>query len=88
MILLGFLSKFRLYDFFRLAKIDFLDCIVQNLANKISSQTVAPFFPSWVFPGVFIPKNIGVPIDVIIVLFFSIFIFRRNIVKKFIYGCQ
>ena len=68
------LSEFRLYDFSRLAKTEFLDCIVQNLANKISSQIVAAVFPSWVFSGVSIPKNFGVSIGVIaIICFLSIY---------------
>ena len=63
-----------MYDFARLAKIKFLDYIVQNLTDKISFQTAAPVFPSWLFPGVSIPKNIGVPIGVIaIICFLSIY---------------
>ena len=34
------------------------------------------------FLGVFIPKNIGVSIDVIVVLFFSVFIFCCNICEE------
>ena len=65
-----FFSEFLLYDFARLAKIDFWIVMFYILLIKISSQIVASVFPSWVFSGVFIPKNIGFSIDVIVVIFF------------------
>ena len=82
MILLGFLSEFRLYNFARLGKIDFWIVLFYILLIKISSQTVALIFPSWVILGVFIPKNISVSIDVIVVLFFSVFIFHCIICEE------
>ena len=71
-----------MYDFARLAKIDFWIVMFYILLIKISSQIVASVFPSWVFSGVFIPKNIGVSLYVIVVLFFSVFIFRCNICEE------
>ena len=65
-----------------LGKIDFWIVLFYILLSKISSQTSSPVFPSWVFSGVFIPKNIGFFIDVIVVLFFWVFIFHCNICEE------
>ena len=68
--LLRFLSDFQLYGFARLGKINFWIVLFYILLIIISPQIVVLVFLSSVFPGVSIPKNIGVSIGVIVIICF------------------
>ena len=68
----GILNDLQRFDFARLGKSIFWIVLVLYLHNKISYPIAAPVFPSWVFSKVSIPKNIGVFIGVIVVIYFSL----------------